>query len=169
MSWRRYRNAITLGIIFGIAGLILTMASVILWLNSLSVLMGFLVYEIMIFVFLWLLSKIGLAIHNTSIKSLNQVIGLWLIQFALFIIIDYTSCGIAIVTVTGTWLTSHSATSCSGIVPTIYTESEDGVIWYLWANVINNVFIDRILTYGITPAALAILGGLLMRGRKASL
>ena len=169
-KWGKYEKYLALASVFAVFGFLLTEASFLTWLNSLSTLEGFAFYEALIFIFIYGLSFIGLTIHNKKIGSLKQAFGLWLIVFAFFILVDWTSCGVAIVTQTGTWSNpTLNAQSCTNLAPELFTQSEDGVVWTFWAMVVNSTYLDRLLTYVITPFALVLVGGLLAKGRKPEL
>jgi hypothetical protein len=166
----KYEKYLALAVIFAVLGFLLTEALFISWLNSLTDLEGFAFYEALILIFIYALSFIGLTIHNKKVTGIRQAVGLWLIVFAFFILVDWTSCGIGIVTQTGTWTNpTITSQSCTSIVPSIYTQSEDGVVWNFWAMIVNSTYLDRLLTYVITPFALVLVGGLLAKGRKPEL
>ena len=148
-----------LAIIVGLMGFFLTLKPFLLFLNSMSPLVGFAIYQVIMFGILWALSKGDLVIFNIRIKSISQTIGLWLITFAIFI--------------TFSWCSGYVQYVCTGSfqgAANIFYNSQDGVTWWLWTLLIHplNTFaieVDYFLTYVFTPFALCLLGGYLARGR----
>jgi len=150
---------ILLAAVVGLMGFFLTIREFILFMNSMNPLVGFAIYEAILFLLLYVLGRGGLVIFKTEIKSLSQTIGLYLITFAIFITIDWTSAYIQYVTSGG----------FAG-VSSVYMQSEDGITWYLWSLLVPTgtalgVEICRILTYVATPVVLCIIGGYLARGK----
>ena len=116
---------ILLALVVGLMGFFLTIRQFILFMNSMNPLVGFTIYEVILFLILYVLGRGGLVIFKTQIKSLMQTLGLYLITFAMFITIDWTSGYIQYV--------------CTGNfagVSSVYMQSEDGVTWYLWSLII---------------------------------
>ena len=115
--------------------------------------------RLILFLIMYVLGRGGLVIFKTQNKSLTQTVGLYLITFAMFITIDWTSGYIQYV--------------CTGNftgVSSVYMQSEDGVTWYLWSLIIPTtsalaVEAVHILTYVVTPICLCLLGGYLARRR----
>ena len=149
---------VLLAIIVGLMGFFLTLRSFLLFLNAMNPLVGFTIYQVIMFTILLALSRGDLVIFSVRIKSLTQTIGLWLITFALFI--------------TFSWCSSYVQYVCTGSfqgAANIFYNSQDGVTWWLWSLLIRPVSafaiqVDYILTYVITPFALCLLGGYLAKG-----
>ena len=150
---------ILLALVVGLMGFFLTIRQFILFMNNMNPLVGFAIYETILFLILYVLGRGGLVIFKTQIKSLTQTIGLYLITFAMFITIDWTSGYI-----------QYVCTGSFAGVSSVYMQSEDGVTWYLWSLIIPTtsalaVETVHILTYVVTPICLCLLGGYLARGR----
>ena len=104
---------------------------------------------------LYVLGRGGLVIFKTQIKSLAQTIGLYLITFAIFITIDWTSGYIQYIT----------AGSFAG-VNNIYVQSEDGVTWDTWCLIFpaaSAIEAVHMLTYVVTPICLCLMGAYLVK------
>ena len=150
---------ILLALVVGLMGFFLTIRQFILFMNNMNPLVGFAIYEVILFLILYVLGRGGLVIFKTQIKSLTQTVGLYLITFAMFITIDWTSGYI-----------QYVCTGSFAGVSSVYMQSEDGVTWYLWSLIIPTtsalaVEAVHILTYVVTPICLCLLGGYLARGR----
>jgi hypothetical protein len=105
------------------------------------------------------LSKFELVIFGIKIKDPSQTLGVLFITFAFFMVISWTSGYVQYVT-TG---------SFQGVSP-VFLQSEDGCVWFLWSLLIPttttlNIEAVRVLTYGVTPAVLTLIGGLLASRR----
>ena len=152
-------NEILLALVVGLMGFFLTIRQFLLFMNNMNPLIGFTIYEVILFLILYILGRGGLVIFKVHIKSLTQTIGLYMITFAIFITIDWTSGYVQYVT-TGSFAGASA----------VFTQSEDGVTWYLWSLIIQPtsafaIQADHILTYVVTPICLCLLGGYLARGR----
>jgi len=150
-------NEILLAIVVGFMGFFLTIRQFLLFMNEMNPLVGFAIYEGILFLILYVLGRGGLVIFKTQIKSLAQTIGLYLITFAIFITIDWTSGYIQYIT----------AGSFAG-VNNIYVQSEDGVTWYLWRLIFpapSTIEAVHMLTYVVTPICLCLMGAYLVKGR----
>lgn len=144
-----------LAAIFAVAGYLLTMREVIMRLNSLDPIAGVAVFYAILYITLAVLSHFGLVIWKFRIDTPMKTLGLLLITFAFFIIVNWESC----------YVNTVASGSCSG-VSSVYFASEDGAVWYLWTHVaeIADVEIARILTFSVTPFVLAVVGGALVSG-----
>jgi len=142
-----------LAVALAIGGFILSSREFILWLNQYNPLQSLFIYYLMMYSALYVLAKFGLVIYKFKIDSPTKVLGLMMITFAFFIIIDWESCYINEV-ITG---------SCSNM-SNIYFGSEDGATWWFWSVYmgITNIEYLRLLTYVFTPFALSLLGAYLV-------
>jgi hypothetical protein len=156
LKFKLTERELYLAVAFAIIGFILSLREIILFLNSLNPLEGLAVYYIILYASLYFLSRLGLTIFGIKIDKPLQVLGLGLITFAFFILVNWENAYVYI-TVNG------------GLddVPQLYFASEDGAIWFLWYNVvgIKNVEIARLLTFVLTPFLLALGGGFLLEHR----
>jgi hypothetical protein len=135
-------------------GFIFSSRGFILSLDKLSPLNGLIIYYIILYSSLYFLSRLGLTVFGIKIFAPAQMVGLLLITFAFFIVVDWESSYINIVT----------RGSAENISP-VYFQSEDGSVWSLWSSVTKDVEALRLLTYVVTPFLLALAGGLLVSGR----
>ena len=90
------------------------------FMNMLSPLEGFAIYEGINFASLSVLSHLDLVIFGIKIKSVVQTFGLWLITFAYFLAIDMTS----------QWVQYVTTGSLHG-VSNVFLQSEDGSSFYV--------------------------------------
>ena len=140
-----------LAISFSILGFLLTTRLLLNTLEGLNLFLGFIVYYAIIFLTIFILSKLDLVIFGFKIENLAQKIGLVLITFSFFILVNWESPYINIVT--------HGTAEN---VSNIYFMSEDGIVWGFWDLIFNNVTLLRVLTFMVTPFLLTLLGGLLV-------
>lgn len=145
------REEVILVVTIIIMGFVFSTREWILFLDRLNPFVGLLVYYAILYVCLYALSKGGLIIWKFKIKNVVQVFGCLLITFAFFVIVDWESMYIAIVT--------GKSTNISNV----YLQAEDGAVWYLWSFLTSNVEALRILTYVVTPAILTFIGVLLVK------
>lgn len=145
------REEVLLVVTIAVLGFVFSTRQWILFLDSLTPATGLVIYYAIIFTCLYLLSRAGLIIYKFRIKSVVQVLGCVLITFAFFIITDWESMYIAIVTGKSTDISN------------VYLQAEDGAVWYLWSQLTSNVEFLRLLTYVFTPALLTFIGVLLVK------
>lgn len=155
MKKKRYgiltKKEFLLAVIIASLGLLFSSRFIILWLNTLSPLLGLLVYYVIMYGMFIALGHFGLIIFGIKIKHPLQTLGLLMITFALFIVINWESPYVNI-------LTKGSMDNVS----VIYSQSEDGAVWYLWNSIIGitNLAVLRLLTFVFTPFLLVIIGSL---------
>jgi hypothetical protein len=144
---------VILAVTFAVIGFFTSIRPWILFLNSLNPIEGLVVYYIILYSSLYVLSRLGLTVFGLKIDKPLQILGLAVITFAFFILVDWTSAYVQI-TVTGS----------VGNISNVYLSSEDGATFYLWYDVlgIKTLEIARLLTYVLTPGLLALLGGFLL-------
>jgi hypothetical protein len=147
---------ITLAVALAVMGFLFSTHEMILFLNDLIPLQGLLVYYVIVYLALFILSRMDLVIFGFKIKTVMQTVGLTIITFAFFITVNWTSPYVQ-------YVTTGSVQGASNI----FYQSEDGAIWYLWSLLLPTVGVEvvRILTYVVSPFLLALLGGLLVSGR----
>lgn len=135
-----------------VLGFVFSMREFLLFLNTLNPIEGLVVYYIILFASLFVLSKFGLTIFNVKIGNLQQILGLTLLTFSFFIVVGWTSSYIQYVT-QGT-LEGASV---------LFYQCEDGAVFYTFNNVLKipDIEISRLLTYVATPFVLGLVGGLL--------
>lgn len=157
MSYKRFRDDIILGLILAALGFIFATRPFILFMNGLNPLENLVVYYTILFVGLLALAKLGLIIHNVKISKPVQSLGLLMITFAIFIVLDWTSCHQSIV-ING---------SCN--IPNIYLGSEDGATYWFYSTFVSsNDTVATALTYYFTPFVLGTVGGILAGRKRAT-
>ena len=103
------------------------------------------------------LQKFGLKIGDTHFKDFRHTLGSILIIFSFFIVIKPESCYLN--EVTGRKCDQENMSS-------IYISKEDGVVYYLFSKLTNNISLRRFLTYTLTPVVLTALGLVLIGKQK---
>ncbi|MEM3875274.1 MAG: hypothetical protein QXU45_09120 [Candidatus Bathyarchaeia archaeon] len=144
---------VMLAIAFALLGFALSSRQWILFLDSLNPLQGLIVYYVIIFTSIFVLSRMDLVVLGFKIRGVKQTLGLTLITFAFFIIVDWESPYIQAVT----------GRSVEAVSP-VYFQCEDGAVWYAWSQLLPMAPVEtlRLLTYVFTPLLLALLGGFLV-------
>jgi len=151
----------TLPIVFALLGLVFSTRTWIKALDKLPPYSGLVVYYIIITITILLLQYFGLVIGGTEYKDWRHTIGSLLVIFSFFIIFDWESCYINIVT------KGHCDESK---VSNVYFDSEDGAVYDLYNRMFpNKVELNRTLTYVITPFILSLLGVILLSDKKVVL
>jgi hypothetical protein len=147
------KNELVLAITLAIGGFIFSSREFIVWLNHFNPLYGFTVYYIILYASLFVLSKFNLVIFGIKIKKPMQTLGLLLITFSFFLIVNWESC----------YVQTVLSGSCAN-VSNIYFGSEDGMTWWFWTTYVGITSVDlaRLLTFVFTPFILTIIGGLLV-------
>ena len=127
----------------------------LLYMNTLDPFQGLLIYYIIMYTSLYVLSWAGLVIYNIRIENPIQVFGLLLITFAFFITVDWESQWVQYVTKGNVEMASP-----------VFYQSEDGATLFLWSKVYpiapENMETLRLLTYVVTPFLLALAGAMLV-------
>lgn len=141
-----------LALVLAFIGLALSSRQWLLFLAGLTPLEGLIVYYIILYVSLYVLSQMGLVVLGVKIKEPLQTFGLLLITFAFFIVVDWESAYVQYVT-TGTM---------EGVSP-VYLQAEDGAVFWVWTKLLPSASVEtwRLLTYVLTPFVMALIGGLL--------
>lgn len=152
-----------LATIFAVMGFLFSLRGFLLWLNKLTPWQGLLIYYVIVFVFLFGISRAGLISFidnsNSILRNIVQVAGIVLIVFSFGIVFNWTSAYI-----------QYVATGSFSTVSVIYLMSEDGSIWYLWSLLIPltstlKIQLVRVLTFVLTPFLLTFIGGLMIKGK----
>jgi hypothetical protein len=146
----------TLACVFAVMGFLFTTRPWILWMNSLSPFIGLVVYYVILYGAIYVLSKLGLTVFGVKIDDKIETFGLLLISFAFFIVVDWESAYIQFVT-NGS-LTGQSV---------IYLQSEDGATFWAWQQLLPTLGAEvwRYLTYVLTPFVMALTGALFVSGK----
>lgn len=146
-------------IVFAILGYVFSSRQLIRFLNTLNPFQGLLFYYVQLFVTLEVLQYFGLIIGGVKMQSLTQTLGELMIVFAFFIIVDQESEWVAYVV--------GEEEGKKKDYPVVYTQAEDGAIYYLWSTyVTSNPETARLLTFVITPALLVAIGLYLTGGKS---
>jgi hypothetical protein len=155
MKLKLTTREIALAIAFALLGFVFYTRTFLNAINLLNPSEGLVVYYVVIWGSLFVLSRFDLVIFGIKIKSLQQTIGILLITFAFFIVVDWSSAYVQ-------WATTGSFRGPSGI----FYQDEDGFCWSLVTWVIpplSNaaIWIDRVIAFSVIPSVLAIFGGIL--------
>lgn len=151
----------TLPIAFALIGYILTSKVWIKFLDKLNPIYGLLIYYTVLTITILILQFFGLIIADIPFTSFRYTVGSILIMFSFFLIFDWTSCYVNLIT-----KGECTDKDMSGV----YLQSEDGATFYLWSKLLGIKNEDllqhieklRILTYVITPLVLTFIGSLLI-------
>jgi len=146
-------HEIWLALALALMGFALTSRSWLLFLDGLNPFQGLIIYYLILYVSLYVLSRLDLVVFGFKIKDPMQTLVLLLITFAFFICVDWESPYEQLVT----------SRTIEKVRPVLF-QAEDGAIWFLWHNAIPWADVEtlRLLTYVATPFALALIGGLLV-------
>ena len=153
------RRELTLALAIAAMGFIFSAREWVFFLNTLTPFSGFLVYYAILYVSLYILGKMDLVVFGFKIDDPLETLGLLLIGFAFFATINSQSGYIQIIT----------GGSVANISP-IFLQSEDGVLWWLWYNVIGvtDLQLCRYLAFSVSTFVIALLG-LALVSKKVSL
>jgi len=156
MTFKLTDKEVYLACAFAVMGFLFTMRPWILWMNTLTPFSGLIVYYVILYGALYVLSKLGLTVFGIKIDDKFETLGLLMITFAFFITVDWESAYIQ-------WITNGSLTGQS----VLYLQSEDGATFYLFQQLLPWAGAEawRYLTYVLTPFVLALFGGLLVSGK----
>ena len=145
--------AIQLSLIFGLLGYIFSKRSWIKFLDKLSPTQGLVVYYAIIYFSVYILSLTGLVIGNSRISNPVHTLGVVLILFAYFVIFNWESAYIDIVTRNG-----YNTKETSNV----YLQSEDGATFDFFYRNLKNAEYARIFTFIVTPIVLTFIGSLMI-------
>lgn len=142
---------IMLAFALALMGFAFSSRSWLLFLDGLNPFQGLVVYYVILYVSLYMLSRLDLVVFGFKIRDPLQTFGLLLITFAFFICVDWESPYVQLVT----------GRSVENISPVLF-QAEDGAVWFLWQNALPRAGVEllRLLTYVATPFILALVGGL---------
>lgn len=138
-----------LPLIFAFLGFIFSTRKFLKTYDKLPPYAGLILYYIILTATLLALQYFGLIIGGIKFNSWKHTIGSMLIIFSFFIIFDWESCYVNIVT---------KGKCNSDEISNIYMASEDGAVYDLWSKVIKDINTCRIMTYVITPFVLSVIG-----------
>lgn len=149
------QKALQLAIIFAVIGYIATIRSWLLWLNKLNPFEGLLIYYSLVTLTVLILQYIGLVVADINFIGWQQTLGTIMLYYAWHILFNWTSCYVNMVT-TG---------QCDpDKISPVFFNSEDGAVYFLFSKITDNIEINRILTYVVTPFILTFIGVHLIRG-----
>jgi hypothetical protein len=144
----------TIAVILAFMGFVFSTRQFLLWLDAMNPLQGLIVYYVILYSSLYALSRMGLTVFGFKISKVSQSLGLLIITFAFFVTVNFSSA----------WTTIATGGNPNA-VSTIYYQDEDGVLFWLWSQMVPNVDLCRIMTYVVSPFILTLLGTLLVSGR----
>ena len=136
-----------------VMGFLFSSRSLLLYLNSLTPIEGLMLYYMILYGSLYLLSKMDLVVFGLKISDATQTLGLLLVTFAFFLVINCENAYVQ-------YVTMGNFTGASNV----FYASEDGCVFYLWQLLLPQAEVEvlRILTFVVTPFILSIIGGLLI-------
>ena len=97
-NFRLNKQEILLAVVFAVMGFLLSSKKFVLFLGGKTPFIGLLIYYAIMFASLFILSKLGLTVLNVKIEKFLQTIGLLLITFAFFVVINFESQYVQIIT-----------------------------------------------------------------------
>jgi hypothetical protein len=147
---------VLLAVALAFFGFALSSRQWLLFLDGLNPFQGLIVYYLILYVSLYILSRLDLVVFGIKIKEPLQTLGLLMFTFAFFICVDWESPYVQLAT-------RGSIETIGNITPVLF-QSEDGATWFLWQQAFPWLDIEtlRILTHVLTPLILALIGGLLV-------
>jgi hypothetical protein len=147
---------VALAVALAVLGFALSSRQWLLFLDGLNPFQGLIVYYLILYFSLYILSRLELVVFGFKIKEPLQTLGLLLITFAFFICVDWESPYVQLAT-------RGSLETVGNITPVLF-QSEDGATWFLWQQAFPWLQIEtlRVLTYVLTPFVLTLIGGLLV-------
>lgn len=152
-------NEFLLAVAIAFMGFMFSTRTWLLFLNGLSPFSGLVVYYVVLYASLAVLSKMGLVVFGFRIKDPMQTLGLMMITFSFFVVVNWSS----------QWVQYVTTGSYQG-VSVVFLQSEDGAIWSLWSNLLPLAgdFTIRILSFVVSPFLLTVTGSYLVQ-RKVKL
>jgi len=122
------RKELWLAIAFFVLWFVFSSDSWILFLDSLTPFKGLLVYYVIIFISMFVLSKLGLIILNIKVKNFWQVLGTTIIFFCFFVIFNFENPNVQ-------YISRGNFDQCSQV----FFQSEDGVLWNFWSGITSDI------------------------------
>ena len=151
---------IKLPLVMGVLGIVFSSRPWILFMNKQTPQVGLLIYYSIIFMAILFLQHIGLVVAEMPFDSIRHAVGTLLIIFSFFIIFDWESYYITLVTNDGSEKPPPQ-------ISNVYLQSEDGAVFDFWYNIVKlTPEQSKTMTYIITPIVLSTLGMILIRGRR---
>jgi hypothetical protein len=149
----RVLNSFQLALLFCILGGLFSSRKWILFLDTLSPRQGLVIYYTIIYTSVYLLSLTGLVIGHSKITNYTHTLGIVMILFSFFIIFNWESEYINLVT---------KSEFDTNKISNIYLQSEDGATFDFYYTLTKNQKLSRILTFIVTPFILTFSGSLLI-------
>jgi hypothetical protein len=153
---RLTEKEVALAVALAVLGFALSSRQWLLFLDGLNPFQGLIVYYIILYFSLYVLSRLDLVVFGFKIKDPWQTFGLLLITFAFFICVDWESPYVQLAT--------RGSMENVGNITAVLFQSEDGATWFLWLQAFPWLQSEtlRVLTYVLTPFILTLIGGLLV-------
>lgn len=153
-------------LVMGVLGFIFSSRPWILFMDKNTPQVGLVIYYSIIFLAILFLQHIGLVVADMPFDSIQHAFGTLLIIFSFFIIFDWESYYITLVTHNESTQSTQS-TQPPPQISNVYLQSEDGAVFDFWYNVMKlTPEQSKTMTYIITPAVLSLLGMILIRGKR---
>jgi len=137
-------------------GFFLTTRGWILYLNTLTIFGGLVIYYAIYYGSLYALSKLDVIIFKPNVSDARGTAGLLLILFALAIVINFENPYVQ-------YLTMGTFTGASQV----FYQTEDGVAWLFASSIMKGADIEqvRIVAFSVIPALIAMLGFTFIEGK----
>jgi len=146
-------DALKLSVTFGFLGFIFSSRFWIKTIDKLTPAKGLLIYYIIIYISIYILAQLGLVIGHSKITNYIHTLGVVMILFSFFIIFNWESEYINIVT---------KGDFDNKKISKVYLQSEDGATFDFYYNITKNVELSIILTFVVTPIVLTFVGSILI-------
>jgi len=142
-----------LALSFALIGYVFSSRAFLAFLAKLNPVAGLIFYYFILGAVITVLAKLGLVVLGHRIKTPLQTLGLVLITFSFFMLVNWESGYVQIAT-------GYPENAVSPIM----LQSEDGAVWYIWSRLLPYASVEqrRILTFVLTPFILTLIGGLLV-------
>jgi len=137
-------------------GFFLTTRGWILYLNTLTIFGGLVIYYAIYYGSLYALSKLDVIIFKPNVSDMRGTTGLLLILFALAIVINWENPYVQ-------YVTMGSFSGASGV----FYQTEDGLAWMIASSIMGGADMEqiRIVAFSIIPALIAMLGFTFIEGK----
>ena len=153
MSMNKINDAVKLALTFGLLGFVFSSRVWIKTIDTLSPVKGLMIYYVIIYISIYVMAQFGLVIGHSKITNYVHTFGAVMILFSFFIIFDWESEYVNIVT---------KGEFDNDKVSNVYLQSEDGATFYVFYKLTNDVELSRMLTFIITPIVLTFFGSMLI-------
>ena len=163
MPFNLTKKELYLAFFVALMGFFLYSRSMVLWLDKLTIFQGWLFYNVLWFIIIYVGSRQGFFIYEPKKVPLTQAIGLYLITTAVLMTVNWESGYVQLMT------------RGNQDMSTVYVQTDDGMSWFYITTYVPGVDVNdcltndnctaRILFIVAIPFILALIGGFLLTGR----